>query len=219
MTQRKLCVHYCHGLESGPNGYKARSIRDYAEVIAPDQKMSVWNPLRRNSVIRSLLRQPPWSLNISSALLDSLDACVEIQTEALNQKTPDVLVGSSWGGLVATVLLAERLWSGPCILLCPAIWIFERRLPNAQRLKEHGRIGDKLVERLSLLPESTRDQMLLIHGTDDPTIPIQDSITLSVRTGIKLERIPNGTHGLGVIAKDGRLRQYIERVGHLTQLT
>ena len=49
-------VLYCHGLESGPNGYKVRALRERGlDVVAPALQMSLWNPTQKNSLLRSLL--------------------------------------------------------------------------------------------------------------------------------------------------------------------
>ena len=53
MTVRVL---FCHGLESGPLGRKVVGLREAGfAVTAPDMEMSLFNPARRNSVVRSLL--------------------------------------------------------------------------------------------------------------------------------------------------------------------
>ena len=36
-------IHYCHKLESGLGGYKARTMREWARVTAPDQRMSLYS--------------------------------------------------------------------------------------------------------------------------------------------------------------------------------
>lgn len=207
MPPNTLHIHYCHGLESGPDGYKARWMRTWATVTAPDQQMSLWNPLRSNSVARSLLYRP--GAGLSRAVLSSLEACVQVQLRVLADSRPDVLVGSSWGGLVAAVLIAEGAWQGPAVLLCPALRLMERRLPA---LHSGPRSAERLTEALAMLPEDTRSHILLIHGTADPTIPISDSRALARDAGVRLREIEGGSHGLGVIARDGRLRECIEQV-------
>ena len=159
MPPDTLHIHYCHGLESGPDGYKARCMRTWATVTAPDQQMSLWNPLRSNSVARCLLYRP--GAGFSGAVLSALEACVQVQRHALAGSSPDVLVGSSWGGLVAAVLLAEGAWRGPAVLLCPALRLMERRLPA---LRSGPRSADHLTKALARLPEDTRSHILLVHG-------------------------------------------------------
>ena len=127
-------VLYCHGLESGPNGYKVRALREQGlEVVAPSMEMSLWNPMRKNSVLRSLLspsallsRAPTqW---LSGALDDSFQACIDVMRSEISgsASTCTVLVGSSWGGAVATALVADKSWAGPAVILCPALRLKER---------------------------------------------------------------------------------------------
>ena len=52
-----------------------------------------------------------------------------------------------------------------------------------------------------------------MHGTADATVPVDDSVSLSSATGIPLELIEGGSHGLGAIVKDGRLVRFVQRVG------
>jgi hypothetical protein len=45
---------------------------------------------------------------------------VDVMERALKQYEPDVVVGSSWGGAIATWCLVAGSWSGPTVLLAPA---------------------------------------------------------------------------------------------------
>ena len=202
-----LRVHYCHGLASGPGGYKARAIGEWATLNVPNQHMSLYHPLRTNSMLRWWLRQLPGVPVRSKAMLDALDACVQIQRAALDK--PDVLVGSSWGGLVTCVMLAEGLWRGPTVLLCPATRVMERRLPG---LRTGPRSADVLVQAIADLPQSVRDQICIVHGTADDVVPIEDSRMLSAQAGLRLEEVTGGSHGLSGLVPDGRLRSFIESV-------
>ena len=51
-----------------------------------------------------------------------------------------------------------------------------------------------------------------MHGTADETVPVDDSRALSEATGIALELIDGGSHGLGAILGDGRLVEFMRRV-------
>ena len=184
-------------------------------VTAPDMEMSLWDPRARNSVIRSLLSpismftRWPWQW-LRLAMDDSLASCIAVQEAAISSAGQfDVLVGSSWGGAVAASLLASGAWTGPTVLLCPALRIRERR----SGVSSHASLStDAIIGKLAALPAERRAQCLLVHGTGDTTIPLEDSQELSATTGIPLEIIHEGTHGLGVILRDGRLLQFIERV-------
>jgi len=180
-----------------------------AVVTAPDMAMSLWNPMKHNSVVRSLLsprllltRWP--SQWLGGALADSFEACVEVQRAALRDAGPssfDVLIGSSWGGAVAAYLVAEGTWTGPAVMLCPAL----------RELWRHGAEMD-IIERLAALPAEHKARCLLVHGDADETIPISDSVTLSNETGIDLVVVERGNHGMGSVAGDGRLLSFAERV-------
>ena len=130
MTVRVL---FCHGLESGPLGRKVVGLREAGfAVTAPDMEMSLFNPARRNSVVRSLLSPSAlltrWPSDwLGLALADSFDACVDVQRAALADGEHDVLLGSSWGGAVAAALLADGSWKGPAVIMCPALAHKERR--------------------------------------------------------------------------------------------
>ena len=68
------------------------------------------------------------------------------------------------------------------------------------------------VECVGALDAAVKARCVIVHGTADTTIPIEDSRTLSRETGIQLVEVEGGTHGLGVIVRDGRLRHFIETV-------
>ena len=215
-------VLWVHGLESGPGGYKVTEMQKQGlEVTAPAMAMSLFNPFKANSVVRSLLS--PWALFsrwptqwLPGAIDDSFEACVSIISAAAEVtwgKWPgacDVLVGSSWGGAVAAAVVSQNAWDGPAILMCPAL-----------KLREHcGSLHPSLsyssiVARLKNLPEARKETIILVHGTNDQTVPIQDSVDLSEETGIKLEVVEGGTHGFAKYARDGslvkRIRQSVQQ--------
>ena len=70
-----------HGLESGPNGTKARYLREnFSKVYIPDMQMSAFNPTRRNSPSRVILCfvvltmvfawWRSWGLQVTTALVN-----------------------------------------------------------------------------------------------------------------------------------------------------
>ena len=206
MTVRVL---FCHGLESGPLGRKVVGLREAGfAVTAPDMEMSLFNPARRNSVVRSLLSPSAlltrWPSDwLGLALADSFDACVDVQRAALADGEHDVLLGSSWGGAVAAALIADGAWSGPALLLCPAL----------SKLEQRGvaRAGT-IATRLGALDAAQRKRTLLVHGDADDTIPLADSEAIADDAGIELEVIEGGSHGLGALVADGRLAEIVRRV-------
>ena len=126
-----------------------------------------------------------------------------MQRAALADGEHDVLLGSSWGGAVAAALVAEGAWSGPALLLCPAL----------SKLEQRGvaRAGT-IATRLGALDAAQRKRTLLVHGDADDTIPLADSEAMAAMAGIDLEVIEGGSHGLGAIVADGRLADIVRRV-------
>merc|ERR1712091_425465 len=47
--------------------------------------------------------------------------CVRIGRARIQSWVPDLVVGFSWGGHVATLLVAEKKWAGPTVLLNPTV--------------------------------------------------------------------------------------------------
>mmetsp|Transcript_105740 Transcript_105740/g.309297 ORF Transcript_105740/g.309297 Transcript_105740/m.309297 type:complete len:222 (-) Transcript_105740:62-727(-) len=206
-------VHYCHGLESGPQGYKVRQLEEQGfAVTALDMEMHVWHPHKRNSVLRSLLVQPArrWPTEwLAGALQDSFQACVEVHRHALATAAvqPDVLVGSSWGGAVAAALLADGAWRGPAVLLCPALRKKERW--GWGPLEGDAHAADSVLRGLAAAPEDSRRRWLIVHGDADQTVPLEDSQEMARLAGIPLEVVEGGSHGLSAPTADGRLAAWI----------
>lgn len=87
------------------------------------------------------------------------EGSVLVQAEEIAAQEPDVLVGSSFGGAVVLALLQRGLFLGPSLLLAPA-W---------RKFGVEGRIPPGL-------------RVLVVHGTRDEVVPIEDSRALA-RTG------------------------------------
>ena len=49
-----------------------------------------------------------------------VEACYDVQREAVHTHKPDIVVASSFGGAMAQMLLARGEWAGPTLLLAPA---------------------------------------------------------------------------------------------------
>jgi len=50
----------------------------------------------------------------------TLDKCVNVFAKEAAERSPDLVIGYSWGGGVACGLLNRGLWAGPTLLLAPA---------------------------------------------------------------------------------------------------
>jgi len=189
--QRRMKIHYVHGLEAGPKAFKARCLAEVGAVTAPAMATSLWNPFCANAFLGRFLSHFSWG----AAARDVLDRCVVIQKDALSE--PDVLVASSWGAAVALKLLVDRAWTGPTVLLCPG----HRRLLSSQD-------ADALVTAFRALPKKTLRRVVLVHGTADATVPIADSRELATDRA-RLVEVPGGSHGLGEAAADGLLSSVV----------
>ena len=97
-----LRVQFIHGLESSPQGTKARLLAGIFEARTPAMDTS------------------------------DFEGCVALQARTLDEFAPDVVIGSSFGGAVAVALLQRGLWSGPTLLLAQAAvkWQLPVELPT-----------------------------------------------------------------------------------------
>ncbi len=131
----------------------------------------------------------------AAALSRSFEACVRIAASALAQTSPDVLVGSSWGGAVAVELIASGAWRGPTILLAPAVarvhaWT---RRADAQQQLERARAA------------CSRAPLVIFHDPHDEVVPFQDSVALARHTSIALRAVDAGGHRLMALLEGGEL--------------
>lgn len=158
--------------------------------------VSLWDVRRANSIVRRVLDTPsklfsywPWKW-LASAIDDSFQGCLNVQRTALlsQQKAVDVLIGSSWGGAVAAALLVEGSWSGPTILLCPALRAKDRWFGSESKSLS----ADAVTARLAGIPATVKARCLLVHGDQDQdsSVPLSDSEALAESTYISLEVIP-----------------------------
>ena len=107
-----LRVQFAHGLESSPQGAKARLFA--REFIAQTPAMNT----------------------------QDFESCVAVHASLIAEFRPDVLVGSSFGGAVAVALLQRGSWRGPTLLLAQAAVHYRPDvcLPDGARvLLVHGR--------------------------------------------------------------------------------
>ncbi len=116
------------------------------------------------------------------------EGCVQLQARTLLEFLPHVLVGSSFGGAVVVELLRRELWKGPTLLLAQAA------------LRYNGK---------ARLPPGV--PVILVHGTGDQVVPVQDSRALA-RTGteglVRLIEVDD-THELRGLVQSGRLLELV----------
>ncbi|MBX7192896.1 MAG: hypothetical protein K1X94_12600 [Sandaracinaceae bacterium] len=94
-SDRRLRVHFIHGLESSPQGEKARFFAEHFDATTPSMDTRDLEGAIRTQAL---------------AIQSAIDA----------GRGPDVVVGSSFGGAIAVALLARGLWRGPTLLLAQA---------------------------------------------------------------------------------------------------
>ncbi|MBX2800587.1 MAG: hypothetical protein KTR31_23105 [Myxococcales bacterium] len=127
-----------------------------------------------------------WRRWFGQALGRSRERCVQVQREALRTHQPAVVIGSSWGGAVLAELIAEGAWTGPTVLLAPAIRraqlaIDPDRYPAlVKALRAHGR----------------RAPVHVFHDPEDPVVPYQGSLDLAQGGDVHLHPVPGGGHRL-----------------------
>mmetsp|Transcript_13014 Transcript_13014/g.15542 ORF Transcript_13014/g.15542 Transcript_13014/m.15542 type:complete len:229 (+) Transcript_13014:74-760(+) len=205
MNSRTQIVFF-HGLEGGPGGRKHRwLLNKFSEnnVHCTDMDVSLLNIRKTNSLTNQLLMNMfstlPWNL-LSKSIQSSLNESLNLQMpliEELNhmnktQNIQNVLIASSYGGAVATLALSRGEWTGPTILLAPAYGImgsWGEYTSNDKPQYVYEQIGKKLTNK-------QKEQCCIIHGTNDTTINLNDSIELSKISGIRLRIIEGGDHRL-----------------------
>lgn len=89
-SQSSLRVQFAHGLESSPQGIKARVLCQHFQTETPTMNTR------------------------------DFESCVAVHAGTAMRFRPDVLVGSSFGGAVAVALLERKLYRGPTLLLAQA---------------------------------------------------------------------------------------------------
>ena len=137
-----LRVQFIHGLESNPQGTKARTLAEHFDVRTPAMDTR------------------------------DFDGCVELQARVLAEHRPRVLVGSSFGGAVAVELLRRGDYRGPTLLLAPAARRYDRDavLPEGARVMiVHGH-GDDVIDiadSRALAATGSAESVDLIELDDD----------------------------------------------------
>ena len=131
MSKKKILC-FLHGLESGPNGSKAKYLKEQFGtshiVLVPDMRMSLFDVSKHNSLARkfSLSRSMSGCTELVSKFLKaqiSLIICGEGEAENYEDFTSKfyftpkeedaiasrlILIGSSWGGAVALRALEKE---------------------------------------------------------------------------------------------------------------
>eukprot|EP00128_Syssomonas_multiformis_P015221 Colp12_sorted_trinity150504_noHs@35474 len=149
-----LRVLFIHGLEGGPKGSKAV----YLAGLRESHNILTLTPHMRNTK------------NVFQSIL--------IQLRAIRDFKPHVIVGSSYGGGLALLLLQTGAWRGPTILLAQALGM--------------------ATKRALWLPEHHPEKIICVHGTKDTVIPLEHTKILvsSVKNDFVSYKEQVDTHGL-----------------------
>ena len=204
-------VLYFHGFASSPRSQKLLALRDLlgdgVALNAPD-------------------------MNVPSFERLDFEAMMKLALEQARRLPPDVIVGSSLGGLVALELVRRGVVA-PLVLIAPAAGVGERwgsRLPPGDPIEvfNHARNGKAPIHRAffekmaTIRPETEapRSPVTVIMGRKDESVPFEwvrgvwEAWTQSgnLIAGSKFIEIAGGDHGLvahaGLIA--AMIRQSVQ---------
>jgi hypothetical protein len=113
--------------------------------------------------------------NIARVMIDD---SLEIQSTAIEDFQPDIVVGYSYGGAIATLCTCMRLWTGPTLLLAPPI----------DRLLKHA--GTNMIKL-------QQDVMIhIVHGERDQTAPLLHSKRLAGTSKVATLNVFDDDHSL-----------------------
>eukprot|EP00124_Ichthyophonus_hoferi_P005862 Ihof_evm1s1002 gene=Ihof_evmTU1s1002 len=117
-----------------------------------------------------------------------VERCLDVQTNVLEEFDPDVVVGSSFGGALALILLGRNKYRLPTVLLAPA----QTRVWNAT--------GIKSLTRNDI--QETKCGIFVVQGLHDTVIPVNH--TKDLYQGLKntiVQYVPD-EHGLPTIVEN-----------------
>jgi pimeloyl-ACP methyl ester carboxylesterase len=195
-------IIFLHGLEGGPSGAKSIYLRERSEVLtAPDLHMSVMDFWKTNSIIRSAVWigiTRPWTLFdrprlIHAAVLESLLSCTKIAEAAISQSQHDIIIGSSWGGAVCLSVISRGKWGGNVVLLAPAL---KRILLRSEAPHAYEVLHKYYQDIRNALKENPGLKIIVVHGSEDKTVPLEDSEELCRELCVELIIINGGDHGM-----------------------
>lgn len=213
-------VMYVHGLESGPTGKKAKLLAeagfDVTAVLMPcSQKYALRDPLIAVWAIVSITAvltgaRSSWLHALAAVVVAFgaffpvkalvtrrvLERSVEVQRRHLEVARPDVVLGSSFGGAVSLELLRRGFWRGTTVLLCPA---HERVTERGWQRRHPGLAG---------VPEDVVANVLVVHGTNDETVPVEHSRRLVAGTRARLITVDDD-HRLSASATAENLASWV----------
>jgi pimeloyl-ACP methyl ester carboxylesterase len=208
-------VLFIHGLESGPRGKKAVALEAAGFTVVAGQMPCSRKAILRDPVVIALLltavgvliaasMQGVLGFMITVIAYSVLQRFVQpllmrrmfrrsvaVQLALLSANQIDVVAGSSFGGAVALELLASGAWKGPTVLMCPA----------------HRLVAGRAWRPSPSLPADAA-HIVLVHGRDDETVPIEHSRSLAKGTAAKLIEVED-QHRLAATATAENFREWV----------
>ena len=138
-------VLYFHGFASSPQSAKLLALRRLlepgVELVSPDMNVPTFEHL-------------------------DFEAMAQVAVDAARRSAPDVIVGSSLGGLVALELV-RRGFVAPLVLIAPAVGVGERwgsRLPPGDPIE----VFNHAANRLAPIHRAFFERMASVHPEADP---------------------------------------------------
>jgi len=171
VRDRTMKILYIHGLESGPMGRKVSFLRNLPAVDIHCDQLPVTN---------------------------GFEACVQQQIASLKRFKPQVVIGSSYGGAIATELILRNAWTGPTLLLAPAWMEIKRRLP------------EQITWAGPSLANAT-GKVIVLHGDRDDIVPLADSQELVKTSPLAELHILQDEHPLDCLVKTETLLDWTQR--------
>lgn len=211
-------VLFIHGLESGPRGNKAIELESAGFTVVAGQMPCSQRAILKDPVVIALIVFALGVLiaasmqgvlgfmicGISYAVLlrfvqpllmrRMFRRSVAVQLALLAANKIDVVAGSSFGGAVGVELLRSGAWKGPTILMCPA----------------HRLVAGRAWRVSPELPADA-SRIVVVHGKQDETVPIEHSRSLVKGTAAKLIEVDDG-HRLSNVANAANFREWVALV-------
>eukprot|EP01060_Flectonema_neradi_P011604 TRINITY_DN18655_c0_g1_i1.p1 TRINITY_DN18655_c0_g1~~TRINITY_DN18655_c0_g1_i1.p1 ORF type:complete len:229 (+),score=27.98 TRINITY_DN18655_c0_g1_i1:44-730(+) len=134
---------------------------------------------------------------IAAGAKGSFEKTLAITKEAIKSTNPDLLVGFSWGGALATKLLFEGIHKGNVLLLAPA----------------HEKMSEVTMTPLLSYPASIQSKVTIIHCSDDGIVPLEHSRLLKEKyPSINLIEVAGQGHKLWGTLEDGLMKQAVSEL-------
>ena len=140
-----------HGKEGSPNGRKATFLKNHPGYHA---------------------HVPSYPSN-QGPVSEVFDTCYTIAQQELADFSPDIVIGSSFGGGILLQLVRDGVWQGPSLFLAQA---------------------GVMYSISQSLPEGVK--AILIHGTQDTIVPYMDSQLLADSSSSSRLILTNDSHAL-----------------------